>query len=214
MLSVSLCFLSCSVLTPWVYGVNFSDRIPVRFSGAVSLISWACWFWAIIYVGSLYFFGFWLLLGLSLVGPSLQLVNWGSLCPPCLVLCCAGMDRLCWSWFFGLYEVLRLLSHSCSVVFPDRSWVELVWLTLPPSPSSAVICWLCLCWWVSSSSRYSGIHSFYLLFFFLFVIGWRGKVKWFKTEGVYSMIFKVPALGKKVEDPLDMYSVNHDILSN
>ena len=34
--SVSLYFLRCSVLTPWIYGVNFCDRIPVRFSGTVS----------------------------------------------------------------------------------------------------------------------------------------------------------------------------------
>ena len=35
-LLVGLCFLSCSVLTPWVFGVNFCDRIPVRFNGTVS----------------------------------------------------------------------------------------------------------------------------------------------------------------------------------
>ena len=43
-----------------------------------------------------------------------------------------------------------------------------------------------------------------------FVIGWRGKVKWFKTAGVYYMIFKVPALREEIGDPLDMYSVNYD----
>ena len=42
------------------------------------------------------------------------------------------------------------------------SCVELVWLPLPPSPSSVVICWWFLCWWVSSSSRYPGVHSFHL----------------------------------------------------
>ena len=45
------------------------------------------------------------------------------------------------------------------------------------------------------------------------MIGWRGKVKWFKTAGVYSMIFKVPALREEIGDALDMYSVNHDISS-
>ena len=46
------------------------------------------------------------------------------------------------------------------------------------------------------------------------MIGWRGKVKWFKTAGVYSMIFKVPALREKIGDSLGMYSVNRDILPN
>ena len=44
----------------------------------------------------------------------------------------------------------------------------------------------------------------------LFAIGWRGKVKWFKTAGVYSMIFKVPALREEIGDPLDVYCVNRD----
>ena len=43
-----------------------------------------------------------------------------------------------------------------------------------------------------------------------FVIGWRGKAKWFNTEGVYSMIFKVPALREEIGDPLDVYSVYCD----
>ena len=135
-LLVNLCFLNWYVLTPWVCGVNFSGRRPVRLSGAVSLISWTCCSWYAVYIGSLYVFGFWLLLGLSLVGPSLQLVNCGSLHPPHLVCCCAGADRLCQSWFFCLSEVLRLVYCYCSVVssllflhhlviIPDWSWVEI-----------------------------------------------------------------------------------------
>ena len=54
------------------------------------------------------------------------------------------------------------------------------------------------------------LPSFYLLFF---VIGWRGKAKWFKTAGVYSIIFKVTALREEIGDPLDIYSVNRDISS-
>ena len=50
-------------------------------------------------------------------------------------------------------------------------------------------------------------HGFYLLFF---MVGSRGKVKWFKTAGVYYMILKVPALREEIGDPLDMYSVNRD----
>ena len=115
-LLVSLCFLNWSILTPWVYGRNLYGRIPVGFSGAVSLISWAHWSFAVVYFGSLYVFGLWLLLGLSLMGPSLELVNWVSLHPPYLVLCCTDVDSLCWSWFFCVYKVLRLLFHSCSVV--------------------------------------------------------------------------------------------------
>ena len=46
-----------------------------------------------------------------------------------------------------------------------------------------------------------------------FVIGCRGKAKWFKTAGVYYMIFKVPALREEMGDPLDIYiySFNSDI---
>ena len=55
---------------------------------------------------------------------SLWLVDWGSLCPPCLICCCAGADRLCRSWFFCLSKVLMLLSHYCSVVF--------FWVISPP----------------------------------------------------------------------------------
>ena len=36
-------------------------------------------------------------------------------------------------------------------------------------------------------------------------------MKWFKTAGVYSIIFKVPALREEIGDPLDIYSVNHDV---
>ena len=32
-------------------------------------------------------------------------------------------------------------------------------------------------------------------------------MKWFKTAGVYSMIFKVPAIREEIEDPLDIYIV-------
>ena len=60
---------------------------------------------------------------------------------------------------------------------------------------------------MSSSRRYLGVHSFYLLFF---VIGCRGKVKWFKTAGVYYVVFKVPALREEIGDSFDMYSVNCD----
>ena len=35
-------------------------------------------------------------------------------------------------------------------------------------------------------------------------------MEWFKTAGVHSMIFKVPAFREERGDPLDMYSVNHD----
>ena len=43
-----------------------------------------------------------------------------------------------------------------------------------------------------------------------FVIGWRGKAKWFKTAGVYYMIVKVQALREEIGDGLYMNSVNSD----
>ena len=43
-----------------------------------------------------------------------------------------------------------------------------------------------------------------------FVIGFRGKAKWYKTAGVYYMKFKVSALREEIGDPLDMCSVNCD----
>ena len=42
------------------------------------------------------------------------------------------------------------------------------------------------------------------------MIGCRGKAKWFKTAGVYYIIFKAPALRDERGDSLDMYSVNRD----
>ena len=42
------------------------------------------------------------------------------------------------------------------------------------------------------------------------MVGCRGKAKWFKSVGMYYMIFKVPALREEIGDPLDMYSVNRD----
>ena len=123
-LLVSLCFLNWSVLSPWVYGVNFYGRMPVGFSGAVSLISWTHWPWAVVYIGSLYVFGFWLLLGVSLVGPSLQLVNWGSLHPPpmCSVVkvwtgCIEADSSVCTRfWGFSLILVqLFVLGHFSTV---------------------------------------------------------------------------------------------------
>ena len=35
----------------------------------------------------------------------------------------------------------------------------------------------------------------------------RGDAKWFKREGVYNMIFKVPALIEEIGDPLEIYIV-------
>ena len=60
----------------------------------------------------------------------------------------------------------------------------------------------------------AGILVFTASPYFFFVICWRGKSKWFKTAGVYSMIFKVPGLRKEVGDGFDMYGVNHDISPN
>ena len=40
------------------------------------------------------------------------------------------------------------------------------------------------------------------------------RAKWFKTEGVYTINFKVPTHKEEIADPLDMYSVNYDISLN
>ena len=93
-LLVCFCFLNLSILTIWLCDVNFYDGRSVRFSGSVSLIIWTGWFWDALdafYADSLDVIGFWLLLGISLVGPSLQLFDWGSILPPHLVCCCAGV---------------------------------------------------------------------------------------------------------------------------
>ena len=42
----------------------------------------------------------------------------------------------------------------------------------------------------------------------------EGKAKWFKTAGVYYIVFKVPTGRVEIGDPLDMYSVNCDISPN
>ena len=163
----------------WVYGVNFCGRRPVRFSGAVSLISWACWSWAVIYGGSLYVFGFWLLLGLSLVGPSLQLANWGSLHPPHLVFCHVGgagcveaFSSACpifWGFSLAIVQMFVLGNFSTiELYFQIGPCWSLVWLPLPPSPSSIVIFWCFLCWWLSSSSRYTVVPTSH---YFLWSVG-------------------------------------------
>ena len=41
-----------------------------------------------------------------------------------------------------------------------------MWFRLPPSPSSLLICWCFLYWWVSSSRRNPGVPTFYPLFFY------------------------------------------------
>ena len=86
--------------------------------------------------------------------------------------------------FHSLFHLLPLLSAGGSVV---------------------------ICWWVSSSSRYTGVHSSHLLFF---VISWRAKAKWFKTVGVYSIVFKVPTHREEIVNPLGMYSINYGISPN
>ena len=40
-----------------------------------------------------------------------------------------------------------------------------------------------------------------------FMVGCRGKAKWFKRAGVYYMIFKIPALREEIGDPLNIYIV-------
>ena len=84
--------------------------------------------------------------------------------------CVPGFEAFVLLLLSCLFWVISSLFSS----FPDRSWVELVWLSLCPSPSPVLRCWCYLCWWVSSSRRYPGVHSFYQLFF---VIGFRGKAK-------------------------------------
>ena len=75
------------------------------------------------------------------------------------------------------------------------------------SPSSVIICWS-LCWWVSSSSRHTGVLRSHLLFY---VIIWKGKAKLIKTAAVYFIRLKVPTRREEIGDPLDKCSVNRDI---
>ena len=82
-----------------------------------------------------------------------------------------------------------------------------MWLPLPPSPSCVVIIGGSF---VGGFPLPGGILVFTAPTYSFSVIRWRGKVEWLKTAGVYSMIFKVPARGEEIGDPLDVYSVNHD----
>ena len=114
----------------------FYGRMPVTFTDVVSLIFWVCWSWAVIYVGSLYVFVFWLLLGLSFVGPSFHLVNWVRVTPStmsCILLCRCGqvMLKLVLLSVCG-FEASLLLLFSCLfwVISPlfscisNQSWIE------------------------------------------------------------------------------------------
>ena len=130
---ICFCFFNLWILTPWVYFMNFYGRRPVRFSGAVSLISWTCCSWDAlyaIYVACLDVIGFWLLLCHSLLSPSFQLVDWALLCPLCFVCCCVGAVRFCWNWFFWLFEVISPFSGYCSVL-GDFSIICLLFLIGP-----------------------------------------------------------------------------------
>ena len=82
-----------------------------------------------------------------------------------------------------------------------------MWLPLPPLPSHVLIVGGSL---VGVFPLPGGILVFTASTYFFYVIGWKGKVEWFKTAGVYSTIFKVPARREEIGDPLDMYSVNRD----
>ena len=169
----------------------------------------SCWLcvclWHLVHVGS--FFG-------GSFPPAVFLRV--SLSPTsCFLLCRCGQGVLklllpC----VHVFEAFLLVLFSCLFlvisslfVFPDKSWVELVCPPLPPSPSFVFICCCFFCWWVLSSRRYPGVQGFYLLFF---IVGCRGKAKWFKRAGVYYMIFKVPGLRDEIGDSLHMYSVNCD----
>ena len=120
-----------------------------------------------------------------------QLFSWGEIL----------WQECCGTQWCGLFDLLVWMLQGCPFFclcgLSCSRWV--------------FTCWWFLCWWVLSSSRYIGVHSSHLLFY---VIGWRGKAKWIKTEEVYSMRFKVPTGKEEIGDPLDMYSVNHDISLN
>ena len=71
-------------------------------------------------------------------------------------------------WGFSLTLVQLFVLNNFSTIylyFQISPGLRLVWLLLPPSPFSVVICW-----WVSSSSRYPGVHSFQLLTWFFSVL--------------------------------------------
>ena len=65
-------------------------------------------------------------------------------------------------------------------------------VSVPSTPSFTFFCCYLLVGFLLI--RYAGIHSSHLLFF---VIIWRGKVKWFKIEGVYSGYLKYKPIEKK-----------------
>ena len=73
-----------------------------------------------------------------------------------VLLCVQGFEAFLLLLFSSLFYLF---------VFSDRSWVDFLWFPLPPSPSSLLICWCFLCWWVSFSRRYPGVPGFYPLFF-------------------------------------------------
>ena len=152
-----------------------------------------------VYVGFVCVCGFWFLLGLSLVGLSHQLVIWGSVCPPPLVFCCAGVGRLCWSWFFHGFEAFLLLLFSClfwviSSLFSCISRYVLGWVSVTSTPSFTFCCYLLV---VPLLVGFPFQKVYWCLQHppTVFLIIWRGKVKWFITAGMYSMVFKVPTHG-------------------
>ena len=104
----------------------------------------------------------WLSEGQSVPTSCFLLCRCGQVVLELVLLCVKGFE----AFLLLLFSCLFLVISHYLFVFSDRSWVDLVWLLLPPSPSSLLICWCFLCWWVSSSRRYLGVPSFYPLSFY------------------------------------------------
>ena len=123
--------------------------------------------------------------------PSSQMTEVSPPTMSCMLLCRCGqiVSKLILLSLQG-YETSLSLLFRCLfwIISPpfscNSNLVSVAFTT--PLPSSLIIRWWFLCWWVLSSSRYIGVHSPHLLFH---VISWRGKAKWIKTVGVYSMEF-------------------------
>ena len=76
-----------------------------------------------------------------------------------------------WGFSFTLVQLFVLSNFSTILLYFQISpGLRLVWLLLPPSPSPFVTFWWFLCWWVSSCSRCSGVHSFQLVVWFFNVL--------------------------------------------
>ena len=131
------------------------------------------------------------------------LCRWGQVVLKLVLPCVQGFEDSLLLLFSCLFWVI-----SPPFTWNSRSFVG--WVNVVSTPSFTFCCYLLVVPLLVGLLFQEVSWCSQLLPTLFLVIDCRGKAKWFKTAGVCSMIFKVPALREEVGDPSDLYGVNHD----